>query len=177
MGRSVFTDLMFKVIWEFLIIIMRITQTLLSTSDGGYLVGGNSRPIIGEVEYLSAQDTDLGMAVKLNSDGSVSWLKLLIPLTPMNVTSIVETGSGYTLAGNGYSYPAYGGLDIIVEALSFTGNFAGFFYYGGGSNEDKVYCIQKTKDGGYILAGVSQFLQILIWKDLLAIMRKVITGC
>jgi hypothetical protein len=53
----------------------------------------------------------------------------------------------------GYTYPSSaGGLDIILIKTDANGNLIWAKTYGG-TNDDMVFSVQQTSDGGYILAG------------------------
>ena len=68
---------------------------------------------------------------------------------------------GYILGGYSESgisgnktQPSQGGRDYYIVKLDATGNFDWDKVYGG-TDEDILYCIEQTADGGYIAAGLS----------------------
>jgi hypothetical protein len=127
-------------------------NSIIQTSDGGYLIGGHGTLFANEI-----MDSDQGvLATKLTSTGEVSWSNIIFQ-GYFNAVSFVETSSGYTTAFYGsWGRFGYGGSDIFLVDINFAGEnprtLLGLY---GGSNDDRVGSIQKTIDGGYILAGES----------------------
>jgi len=140
------------------------------TSDGGYIVAGDTLSEDGDVNglhedssgYLPKSDC---WVVKLDSQGNMMWQKCLGGSSSEGANSIQETKDGnYILAGytgskdgdvNGW-HEGYNGnspyYDCWVVKLDRQGNMLWQKCLGGSSSEG-ANSIQETKDGNYILAG------------------------
>jgi uncharacterized delta-60 repeat protein len=114
------------------------------TSDGGYIV-------VGETGSFGAGYADL-WALKLNSDGAVSWQKAYGGIDWDEATSIQQTrDSGYIVAGWTGSFGT-GDYDFWVLKLNSDGTTSWQKRYGG-TWDDSPFSIHQTGDGGYIMAG------------------------
>ncbi|WP_170172527.1 T9SS type A sorting domain-containing protein [Hymenobacter rigui] len=125
---------------------------LLQTSDGGYLIGGDSRK-----ESMGGDKTQLGFGdydfwvIKTSPTGVKQWDVTLGTGSPEHLTNLVETqDGGYLLAGE--SDNAYG-----VWKLSANGQTNWIRTYRAGSGlrwpATKLQTVQPTADGGFLLAG------------------------
>ena len=92
--------------------------------------------------------------IKLNADGAKGWEKTYGGTIAANDTaySIQQTqDGGYIVAGNTESFGT-GSSDFWILKLNPDGSIGWEKTYGGTSSET-AYCIQQTKDGGFIVAG------------------------
>jgi len=119
-------------------------QSIQQTSDGGYIVGGQTN------SFTYGSDD---MAIyRLDSSGSKVWFKHYGGTQPDYGRSIQQTSDGgYIVAGFTRSY-THGDYDFAIYKLDSGGNKTWFKHYGG-SSEDRGHSIRQTSDGGYIVAG------------------------
>jgi uncharacterized delta-60 repeat protein len=119
-------------------------QSIQQTSDGGYIVAGNS-------VSFGAGGGDVSV-LKLDANGTVEWQRTYGGPDDDSAQSIQQTSDGgYIVAGSTNSFGA-GGYDFWVLKLNADGT-VGWQYTYGGSNDDYVRSIQQTSDEGYIVAG------------------------
>jgi uncharacterized delta-60 repeat protein len=109
------------------------------TSDGGYIVGGQT----GSTAYF--------WILKLNNDGSIDWQKKYTLGGANTVTSIIQTlDGGYIVTGRA----APSGIYIWVIKLTSTGSITWQKRYGQSPTANELpYQILQTSDGGYIVVG------------------------
>ena len=121
--------------------------SIQQTSDGGYVVAGNIRL------FEAGRKWEVWI-LKLDSRGVVEWNKSYGGFEDENANFIYQTSDGgYIIAGNTYSF-GVGADDVWILKLNLLGEVEWQKTYGGNENEN-VYSIQQTSDGGYILAGYS----------------------
>jgi uncharacterized delta-60 repeat protein len=114
------------------------------TSDGGYIVAGMTTS-------FGAGGIDVWV-LKLDSSGGVTWQKTYGGAGEDWAWSIQQTSDGgYIVGGWTTSYGA-GMDDAWVLKLNSTGGVTWQKTYGG-IYDDRVYSVQQTSDGGYIVAG------------------------
>ena len=119
-------------------------RSVKQTTDGGYIVAGYTTS-------FGAGYYDV-YVLKLNSDGSLAWQKTFGGNGDDEAYSVQETtDGGYIVAGYTTSFGA-GGYDVYILKLNSNGTLIWQKTFGGGL-DDKAYSIQKTADGGYIVAG------------------------
>jgi len=139
-----------------------ILTSLQQTTDGGYILGGQSTSNISgdKTEYcLGAIDY---WVVKLNSTGDVQWQNTIGGYNSDLFTSIQQTADeGYIIGGYSWSplsgdktEHSLGNIDYWVLKLNATGDIQ-WQNTIGGTGFDQLYSIQQTADGGYILGGNS----------------------
>jgi len=127
------------------------------TSDGGYILGGYTASINGDVTSNYGGD---GWIVKLNSDGTIQWQRTLGSTYNDVVKSIKQTSDGgYIVAstvakGDGDVLVHYGNNDIWIVKLDSNGAIQWQKTFGG-IQFDQVSSIELTSDNGYILAASS----------------------
>ncbi|MCT2562336.1 T9SS type A sorting domain-containing protein [Chryseobacterium herbae] len=133
-------------------------NSVQQTSDGGYIVAGESYSTNGDV--IGNHGISDYWIVKLDASGTMQWQKSLGGTSYEGANSIQQTSDGgYIMAGTGSSTNGdisinYGNGDFWIVKLdtsgaiqwqkSLLGNLA-----------DTATSIQQTSDGGYIVAGMS----------------------
>ncbi|QMU31034.1 T9SS type A sorting domain-containing protein [Adhaeribacter radiodurans] len=145
-------------------------SSLQQTSDGGYILGGNSEPSeSGDISEASKGFEDYWI-VKLNAAGKKEWDKIIGGDSYDYLTSVHQTSDGgFTLSGSSYSgisgdksqgwrdiniNSGAGGGDYWVVKLDAAGNKV-WDKTIGGDEAERLTCAQLTMDGGYILGGLS----------------------
>ncbi|MFZ8826290.1 MAG: T9SS type A sorting domain-containing protein [Candidatus Caldipriscus sp.] len=118
------------------------------TSDGGYIMVG--RPVAGGIGGYS-------LLIKTDANGNLEWAKIY---EGVEATSVRQTSDGgYIVAG----YTAYFGAgvsDIILIKTDANGNIQWAKTYGQASSNDEASSVQQTSDGGYILAGATNYFGV-----------------
>jgi hypothetical protein len=117
---------------------------LVQTSDSGYAIAGytNSFGVGSEDFWLVRTDTN----------GNVQWNKTYGGTNQEWAYALVQTfDGGYAIAGHTKSFGA-GGKDFWLVKADGNGNAQWNKTYGG-TNEDPLYALVHTDDGGYALAG------------------------
>ncbi len=136
-----------------------ILHSIQQTTDGGYIVAGNS----------GSNDGDLGgnnggsdyWIVKLDLEGNIEWEQNYGGSEGDTSPSIAQTtDDGYIVAGtsrsnNGDVSGNNGELDYWVLKLDIAGNQVWGKNFGG-VDDDFARSIAQTTDGGYIAAGSSR---------------------
>jgi uncharacterized delta-60 repeat protein len=118
------------------------------TTDGGYIVAGYT-------DSFGAGNDDFWV-LKLDAAGTVEWQKTYGGGSNDWAESIQQTSDGgYVVAGRSWSFGA-GSSDFWVLKLDASGNVQWQKTYGG-VDWDEAYSIKQTADGGYIVAGFSQY--------------------
>jgi RHS repeat-associated protein len=114
------------------------------TSDGGYIVAGNT-------SSYGAGGSDAWL-IKTDASGNQQWSKTFGGASTDGARSVCQTSdSGYILAGPTASYGA-GNYDFRLIKTDASGNQQWSKTFGGTSDDDaKSVC--QTSDGGYIVAG------------------------
>ncbi|HOY40146.1 MAG TPA: hypothetical protein PLK75_12685, partial [Bacteroidales bacterium] len=132
-------------------------RSIQQTSDGGYIVAGNTFSNDGDVSGNHSGNSD-AWVIKLEDTGNIQWQKCLGSNGDEYAFSVQKTtDGGFIVESNIYSNNAdiwdyHGGGDAWVVKLENTGNIE-WQKCLGGSDDDYAYSIQQTTDGGYILAG------------------------
>lgn len=136
-----------------------IANCIRQTSDGGYIVAGESSSNDGDVSFNYGQ-TDYWI-VKLSSSGTIQWQKSYGGSNFDKAYSIAQTtDGGYIIAGetdsnDGNVSGLHGLQDFWIIKVSSTGILEWQKALGGNLG-DVAYSIQQTLDGNYIVAGVSE---------------------
>jgi len=122
--------------------------SIQQTKDGGYIVAGWTNS-------FGAGDWDVYI-IKLNGNGNKVWEKTYGGSNNDEAFSIQQTNDGgYIVAGWTNSFGAGGWIaDVYIIKLDGNGNKVWEKTYGG-SDYDGAYSIEQTKDGGYIVAGLT----------------------
>lgn len=133
-----------------------IANSIQQTSDGGYIVAGESSSINGDVTGNHG-NADYWI-VKLDSSGNIQWQKSLGGSNRDAANSVQQTSDGgYIVAGesnstNGDVTGNHGNSDYWIVKLDPSGTIQ-WQKSLGGSLHDAANSIQQTSDGGYIVAG------------------------
>ena len=132
-------------------------KNIQQTIDGGYIMAGYSYSKDGDI--LGNHGNDDAWIVKLSSTGELQWQKALGGTGDDYANSIQQTTdggfviAGYTSSKNGDVSGLHGGgYDAWIVKLSSTGVIQ-WQKALGGTGYDNANSIQKTVDGGYIVAG------------------------
>jgi gliding motility-associated-like protein len=137
-------------------------QCITPTSDGGYIMTGYTYGPGGDVSGYHG-NTEAGdyWVFKINSTGTIQWQACLGGTSFDGGSVVLQTSDGgYLVGGQSASQQGdgnvtsvnHGGSDYWVVKLSSTGAIQWQNSYGGEQNE-YLYGMQPTPDGGYILAG------------------------
>jgi uncharacterized delta-60 repeat protein len=118
-------------------------SSIQQTSDGGYIVAGETRS-------FDAGGEDFWV-LKLNSDGAVAWQKRYGGTGDDYASSIQQTSDGGYIVAGSYS-AGWGCGDFWILKLNSDGTVSWQKRYGGAYG-DYARSIQQTSDGGYIVAG------------------------
>ncbi|MGE0562830.1 MAG: T9SS C-terminal target domain-containing protein [Flavobacteriales bacterium] len=135
-------------------------NSIQQTTDGGYVVAGSSQSTNGDVTGNHG-DFDYWV-VKLTSTGAMDWQKSLGGTGNDQAFSIQQTtDGGYIVAGrssstNGDVTGNHGISDYWVVKLDSTSTIVWQKCLGSSYN-DYASSIQQTTDGGYIVAGGSDY--------------------
>lgn len=117
---------------------------VLTTSDGGYLV-------CGETNSIGAGDKDLYL-LKTTDSGKIQWEKTFGGKCAETASVVLELpGAGYLVAGQTNSFGA-GNYDIYLLRLNEKGEKLWEKTFGG-SDLEEVTSVQLTKDNAFLLAG------------------------
>ncbi len=133
-------------------------RSIEQTTDGGYIVAGNSHSSNGDV--IGHHGNSDGWVIKLTSTGDIDWQRALGGSGYDETNSIKQTADGgYIVAGTSESNDGdvsgnHGFEDLWVVKLSGTGAIE-WQRSLGGTGGDLANCIKQTADGGYIVAGIS----------------------
>lgn len=141
-----------------------------TTSDGGYIVVGYTKSTDGDLAGTTAYGNNDYWIVKLSSAGAVQWQKRYGGSGDDFAQSVQQTSDGgYIVAGTTYSSDGTvagpnlspnanptkrGKGDYWVLKLNSAGDITWHSVLGG-TDPDQAYSVQQTKDGGYIVAGMS----------------------
>jgi hypothetical protein len=135
-----------------------LALSLDQTSEGGYIIGGQTTSTDGQVTGNHG-NTDVWV-VKIDTSGNLEWQKCLGgSLNDMGFNIRQIAGNSYILAGSTLSNDMqvtgnHGGNDVWIVKLDATGNLL-WQECLGGSADDYGYVIQKAVIGGFIVGGTS----------------------
>ena len=137
-----------------------IAECVIQTSDSGYLVGGVSSSIDGDILSGHHDSADCWV-VKLSKSGSIQWQKSYGGSRGEGVNAMQKTyDGGFILAGGSKSIDGdltanYGGNDAWIIKIAANGNIEWQKTYGGSQDENAVSIIQ-TNDSGYAFTGFTK---------------------
>lgn len=118
--------------------------SVVTTTDGGYLVAGNTRS-------FGAGGKDI-ILIRLDQYGNMLWQKTLGGTKDDTVRSMIKTGGGYVILGETTSF-GRGDTDLWVIKLNASGNIEWEKTYGGTSTERAGGIIEG--DNGCLIIGAS----------------------
>jgi hypothetical protein len=120
-----------------------VADSIQQTSDGGYIVAGETSSFSGNTEVW---------ILKLDGNGSILWQNRYAG-GGVDVAHSIQQSSdgGFIVAGETDSSGA-GGIDAFVFKLKLDGSIDWQKAYGG-ADDDVARSIQQTSDGGFIVAG------------------------
>lgn len=141
-----------------------IAYSLILTTEGGYIVAGETRSnngdVVGNSNYLGQGDYWI---VKLDNNGNIQWQKAFGGSSRDIATNISSTSDGgYIVAGHTSSKNGdviagnHGGYDYWIIKLDNNGNIKSATYPLGGSNTDEVRSMVATANGGCVIAGYTK---------------------
>jgi hypothetical protein len=141
--------------WDFL-------STLISTPDGGYLLGGSSWSGAGEDKTAASRGYEDYWIIKVDTIGNKEWDKTFGGNGTDLLTSLVAApGGGYLLgghstsgAGGDKSNPSLEDTDYWIVKVNADGSKA-WDKTLGGSGEDRLTAMVLLADGNYLLGGSS----------------------
>jgi len=116
------------------------------TADGGYVIAGHTY-------YPLPRASDVYL-VKTDSSGGTLWTCTHDRSYRDHGHSVQQASDGgYVIAGYTYSYST--GLDVYLLKMDASGDTLWTRTYGG-SDDDEGWSVQKTSDGGYVIAGYTK---------------------
>ncbi|MCB2300014.1 hypothetical protein [Clostridium tagluense] len=137
-------------------------RSVKQTSDGGYIVAGNSQSNNGDFTGVNKGSID-AILVKFNKNGTTEWIKDVGGSDGEDFYSVQQTSDdGYIVAG--YSCSSNGDFandsnkdtcDAILIKFNKSGTTE-WIKNVGGSDGEVFYSVQQTSDGGYVAAGTSR---------------------
>ena len=149
-----------------------VVKAIVPTSGGGYIIGGSSSSPA-SLKILKGADDPYGKwedsrggldywIIRLDDKGKVTWQRTLGGQYADILESIEPTSDGGFIVGGYSNSPSstdkaqdnYGAGDYWVVKLDKDGATEWETIYGG-EEDDHLYAIHQTKDGGYILGGSS----------------------
>jgi len=123
-------------------------NSVQETSDGGYIIAGGTESFgtVGRNVYL----------IKTDAQGQELWSQTFGGTSLDEASSVQETSDGgYIIAGVTFSFGA-GGLDVYLIKTDAQGQELWSQTFGG-TSFDFALSVQETSDGGYIIAGATDF--------------------
>ena len=137
-----------------------ILYSTITTSDGGYLLGGGTSSNDGDIQSGNHGSSDF-WGVKIDSEGTIEWEQTYGGSDSESIRSTTSTpDGGYLLGGYSNSNDGdiqsgnHGSSDFWVVKIDSVGTIEWEQTYGGSLFEG-VYSIITTPDGGYLLGGNS----------------------
>jgi hypothetical protein len=113
------------------------------TFDGGYIIAGWS--------WVCGPESVAVWLLKTDANGDTIWTKLYRGQSHNYAYSVQQTiDKGFIIAG--WTYYLYPNNDVYLIKTNADGDSLWTKTFGG-ANDDRGYSVQKTSDGGYIVAG------------------------
>ena len=139
--------------------------SLQPTSDGGYILGGDSASGVGGDKSEASRGVTDYWVVKLDAAGNKQWDRTYGGSSGDQLTSVRQTSDGgYILGGISLSGAdgdrtepgrgVAGTSDYWIVKLDSAGDKQWDKRYGGAGN-DMLWAVRQTADGGYLLGGYS----------------------
>ena len=144
-------------------------NSVATTSDGGYIVGGyfSSSSIQVEDHTLTNNGGSDGMIIKYSSNGEVEWARSVGESRNDYINSVAATSDGGYIVGGYFSSSSIqvgdntltnnGGSDGMIIKYSSSGEVE-WARSVGGSNNDEITSVASISDGGYIVGGYQGIL-------------------
>ncbi len=137
-------------------------DSIIQTSDGGYLVAGTSESDISGDKTENSNGEEDYWVIKLNNSGTIVWQNTIGGSLDDTVTSVEETTDGGFIVGGRSNSDisgdktenSNGNYDYWVLKLNASGSIE-WQNTIGGSNFENLTTISQTTDGGYIIGGYS----------------------
>ncbi len=120
-----------------------------TTSDGGFIVSGRSNS-------FGAGDYD-AFLLKTTSTGVITWWKSYGWASADLFQSVQQTTDGGYIAG-GATFSLGNAKQSLIAKVNATGDFTGggWCRIFGGAQDEGIWSLRQTRDGGYITAGFEQ---------------------
>ncbi len=124
-------------------------RSVRQTTDGGYIITGTAVSFDPAIPKL--------YLLKTNSRGMETWSRTIAGYCEMHGYSVLESvDGGYIVGGTTRSSSEYCAADGCVLKTDREGTVQWLKVVGaGGDIFDEGYCVEKTADGGYVLAGAT----------------------
>src|SRR6478752_7773920 len=136
-----------------------IAMSIRQTTEGGYIVAGNSASTDGDVRNVHDSVYGDFWILKLSAQGNIQWQKAFGGSDYEQANSIEQTtDGGYVAMGwnrspnNGDVTGNHGNYDFWVVKMNANGSMQ-WQKSLGGSEGDLGYSIKQTADSGYVVAG------------------------
>ena len=129
------------------------------TADSGYIVAGTSTSTNGDLTFNHGF-IDYWV-IKLDNSGNLQWQKSYGGSNDDVAYDINQTKdlgfiiAGYTTSSNGDVISNHGFEDYWIVKIDSAGSLQWEKTFGG-TQQDRAYSIQQTKEGGYVVAGFSK---------------------
>jgi len=117
--------------------------SVVKANDGGYMLAGDT-------SSFGAGETDIWL-IKTDTNGNVEWNKTYGGAASDDAQFMIADDDGYIIAGRTYSF-GEGNADLWLIKTDFMGNMIWNHTYGG-SEDEWMWSMVKTSDGGYALVG------------------------
>ena len=137
-----------------------VSQAIIQTSDGGYLVGGSS--MLGQGGNITCEPhSSLAEAIltKLDADRNIEWQHCYGGSDHDGIVSLIEIDDGYILGAYTFSNDGdisgwHGGGDLWMVKIDFFGNII-WQNALGGSNDETTYAIFENSSYNILSFGVT----------------------
>lgn len=131
-----------------------IGTSIQQTSDGGFILGGITSSIDGDVKGNNGDDD--GWVVKLTNLGNIDWQKCIGGNNGDGIYDIDVTYDDWYIAagveGSTNVKGNHGGYDFFITKMVDKGNVL-WQKCLGGTNHDYGSCMTQTRDKGFIMGG------------------------
>jgi len=131
---------------------------ILQTTDGGYLIAGNTHSADGDVQANNGQAD--AWIIRCNAEGDILWTRNYGGSMDEDIYSVIEIpGSGYIAAGvtnsdDGDVHGHYGNFDMWLIRIDDSGDTLWTRCYGG-TGWDAAETIVALEEGTFVVAGSS----------------------
>ena len=125
-----------------------VGQSVVQTAGGDYVIAGGTKSFGSGGSFFDVY------LIAVNASGGMIWNKTYGGLDHDYANSVQQTADGGFIIAGGTGMLYSSAKDILVIKTDSIGNTQWTKTYGGGG-ADNAHSIQQTKDGGYIIAGVT----------------------